>query len=382
MRVLYAVERPPSGELELRWLQRRGTNVDIVPFDTFVSRLRTNLDPASMADVLLLDASPTDAFVDSELATEATLRAIAAARAVRALPPAAAMSDGRRWSGLPILVIANDMASFERLEAAAAAAGASLFSDSSEVIFGYLDDLVSTYRRELLADFDDHGFLVSYQHGRYRVGPAMVPRAGLETRLYCGTADRRPNDRWYTVDRELLGVEYEAELFEALINKPDVLESELQTFLELHPHFLTMNYWSEVFAHPRLPRGDGELLIPDFVLKPIVAERFDSEWRVLEIKRPQDRLLVGPPNRRRFSRQVLDAVRQVRDYRDYFEDPRNADDVRRALGHSLRRPQLAVLIGRLSDQDDAENLDKEQERANVRIVTYDLLLDRQRRLYS
>jgi Domain of unknown function (DUF4263) len=378
IRVLYAVEGTAA---LLSLLQRRGAAVDVVGLDSFVSRLRTNLDAWAMADVLLIEASPR-VFADDTAAAEATQRAISVAKDVRGLPPAIAMTDGRRWSGLPILVVVNDMEQYDRYEVAASAIDVTLFTDSVETVYGYLDDLVVAYRRELLADFDDCGFLVSYEHGRYRVGPAMVPRAGLETRLYYGPADRRPNDQWYTIDRELLGVEFEAELFEALINNPDVSEGEMQVFLEAHPHFLTMNYWSDVISHPRLPSDDGRLLIPDFVLKPIVAERFDSEWRVLEIKRPQERLLVGPSNRRRFSSKVLDAIRQVRDYRDYFEDPRNADDVRRVLGHSLRRPQLAVLIGRLADVDEAAIIDREQERENVRIVTYDRLLERQRRLYS
>lgn len=72
----------------------------------------------------------------------------------------------------------------------------------------------------------------------------------------------------------------------------------------------------------------------------------------------------------------MKAIAQLRDYGNYFADPNRAKDVERVLGRQVRRPQLAVLIGR-DNGEDPDVLDAEQLRANVRIVTYDEILDRQ-----
>jgi Domain of unknown function (DUF4263) len=136
-----------------------------------------------------------------------------------------------------------------------------------------------------------------------------------------------------------------------------------------------------VLPHVRLEQ-DARVLIPDFILKPIVAAQRDSEWEVLDLKRPDARLLVGKANRSRLSHEVMNAITQLRDYGDYFRNPQNALDIGVKLGYRLRFPKLAVLVGRLRNADsEALALAQERER-DVRIVTYDEILEKQKRLHS
>ena len=73
------------------------------------------------------------------------------------------------------------------------------------------------------------------------------------------------------------------------------------------------------------------------------------------------------------------AIRQLRDYGDYFSNPENTNEVARVLGHPLRHPRLGVLIGRLPKGDEIEALELEQARCpGIRIVTYDEILEQQR----
>ncbi|HEV2740352.1 MAG TPA: Shedu anti-phage system protein SduA domain-containing protein [Candidatus Elarobacter sp.] len=299
---------------------------------------------------------------------------------IRALPRWCAMPDGRRWSGIPIVVVLHHNSAPETSN------NIGYFSarDPSQncMLFETVQAAVRDYQQRLLAEFDNLGFLISEEHGRFRLGPALA-RSDAESELYHGPADRRSNERWVTVSRDLVGVTYEVELFEALINRQHVLEAELQQFFEQHPHFLTMNAWSAAIPHPRFTRETGEILIPDFVLEPIIAERAlarGSSWQILELKRPDDVVLVGPERRRRLSAQVHTALAQLREYRGFFENPAHTAEVAGVLGVPVRRPQMAVLIGRLRDGEDLDALDAEQERENVRVVTYDEILDRQRAL--
>src|SRR5262249_25174292 len=209
----------------------------------------------------------------------------------------------------------------------------------------------------------------------------------VEGKLYFGPADTRTAERgkYYTVDRDNFGIQFEVEQFEALINKPDVTERDIQKFFEENPHFLLLTRLMQALPQVRLPDETGKLLIPDFILKPIVAmQRMrDSNWEVLDLKLPQAKLLAGPSNHRRFSSEVYQAITQVKDYRQHFENPQNAAAVTSLLGHALKRPRLAVLIGRMPRPSEVEILEKEQAREpGVRVVTYDEILERQKTLIS
>ena len=209
----------------------------------------------------------------------------------------------------------------------------------------------------------------------------MKPAPDLEGFLYYGRADRRDvRDRYFTIDRDLYGVQYEVEQFEALINRGETSETDLQHFFEEHPYFLGDVRMSFPMPQVRLENRSGTLLKPDFILKPIVAYQRDSNWQVLDLKKPSARLLAGPSRHIRLSHEVTQAIVQLKDYGDYFRNPENADQVAEVLGHRLRFPQLAVLIGRLRESE-IERLETAQSRErDVRIVTYDEILRRQQRL--
>lgn len=179
------------------------------------------------------------------------------------------------------------------------------------------------------------------------------------------------------MDRDLYGIQYEVELLEALLNRKETSEAELQQFLEEHPHFLIPNQLFSVLPHVRLME-DTKLLVPDFIVKPVVAAQKDSEWEVLDLKRPSAKLLVGKANRARLSQEVMNAIAQLREYGDYFRNPQNALSISTKLGHKLRFPKLAVLVGRLDNVSaEAFALAQDRER-DVRIVTYDEILERQK----
>jgi hypothetical protein len=236
----------------------------------------------------------------------------------------------------------------------------------------------------LLDDLDNLGFLVKRENGRYRVGPALKARRELESEYYHSAGDRRKHGKHklFTVDRDLYGIQYEIEQFEALINKADINEGDLQQFFESNPHFLAAAQLMQAIPHARLEDENGRLLIPDFILKPIVAMKRDSKWEILDLKKPDTKLLIGKQQRVQFSHQVMKAITQLRDYGEYFKDSRNSETVGRVLGHQLKHPKLAVLIGRLQE-DRVEALERAQSREpDVRIVTYDEILDNQKRIHE
>jgi len=314
--------------------------------------------------------------------------AVKVVRELRNLDPTCAMSDGRKWNSIPFVLIMsssefNDYIISEPIEAIL-----TVLHRDPKVNLEEIRQAVSEYRARLLDELDNLGLLVRYHHGRYRVGPALTPRdRHVEGQLYYGPADERSGVRgkYFTIDRDVLGIQYEIDLFEALINDPQVTELDIQRFFEENPHFLISVRLMQVLPQVRLMDKDGKVLIPDFILKPIVAvQRLrDSNWEILDLKHPQAKLLAGPSDHKRFSQEVMQAITQVKDYRDHFEDPTNSAMVENVLGHRLKHPRLGVLIGRMPASADVELLERAQAREpQVRIVTYDEILESQKKLLS
>ncbi len=373
-----------NSSVEVDELQKRNCTVDLLPTERLLDLLK-KYPSTLIADAIVcfidievweLGSPPTDLETAGEIF----------AREVRRLPDSCAMLDGRKWKAIPIVMVLSGTGvafSKERIGIVASAEAIVLAEARKdfEPTFRSINTAVRDYRQRILAEFSNLGFLVSYENGRYRVGPAVSPIGELEGFLYDARRDQRDwKGRFFTFDRDPNGVQHEIGQFEALINSRQTSEHELQRFFEDSPHFLDDTRTSLPMPHVRLEDQKGNLLIPDFVIKPIVAYRRDSNWRVLDLKKPDVNLLAGNLPHTRFSHEVTQAITQLRNYGDYFRDSENTKRVSTVLGHELKYPSLAVLIGRLRELD-VEQLEKAQSREpDVRIVTYDEILERQRRL--
>jgi len=169
---------------------------------------------------------------------------------------------------------------------------------------------------------------------------------------------------------------------EFLINKKQLKEDELQRFFEENPHFLASHRGTPI-PHPRFQTNDANLLIPDFLVKPSAGHQRDSNWEVLDLKLPNERLLTGKGNRAQFAHTVTKAISQLKDYGDFFRNPSNRQAILKVLAYHLRFPKLAVLIGRMPAGGGVEALELAQSREpNVRIITYDEILDSQKNILA
>jgi len=363
--------------------------IQITPFttDTFFAVLN---------DVVTISHVVADAIIFVTIAgPESKVYPALLERRIRELPDRAAMIDGRKWGAVPTIHVnlfgdlppeawLGSKLILDRLGDTGLLA--TPYADADETDENVARDtatlirsVVQDYRERVVNELDSLGLMVTYDRGRFRVCPAMKPRKTLSGYYYFGPADRR-EERFVTIDRDHFGVQLEMELFEVLINRQGVREFELQQFFEDHPHFLSRR--AQPLPHVTLRATTGKVLIPDFILRPLAAVQRDSRWQVLELKRPQDVLLVGRNGRKRLSCTVDTAIRQLRSYGDYFADQRHAEYVCERLGYPLRRPKLGILIGRL-DHCDIEALELEQSRIpDVTIVTYDEILEEQRALLS
>lgn len=379
LKILVAAEGEAARYRE-RW-NRNGIRCVAVGFRNVMNLIHAPASADTVFDAIAFcgEDDPDGEADTSEMGTPED--ALAIATAIRLLPASVAMFDGKQWRSIPIIVVCpfelhSRARSWMDESRSSLLADVELFSPTDSNNFGgsRIKELVEDYRAAVLSEFDNLGFIVHHERGRYVVGPALKSHKELEGRYYFGPADKRPKG-FVTVHKDHFGIQVEVEKFEALINKQDVREQELQQFFEDHPHFLSETHTP--LSQVRLSKNDGSVLIPDFILKPIFAQQRDSQWELLELKLPKEGLLSGKGSRKKLSSQVIAAMRQLRDYKEHLQEGSHAREVAAVLGHPLRYPRLGVLIGRLANTD-AEALDRELDyQADVRIVTYDEILDRQ-----
>ena len=167
------------------------------------------------------------------------------------------------------------------------------------------------------------------------------------------------------------------ERFNELLNDSGAKEGHFQDFFERNPEFLLGIDYERAIAHPVLIREGEGPLIPDFFLQPLDGALCD----ILDLKLPTHTVVVGPKNRLRLSSKVHEAIAQVREYRDYFEDPKYREAVKAKYGVTAYRPALCVAIGRTP-----RHVSEEKYRqilagtAGIRLVTYDELQRKMRRM--
>lgn len=201
------------------------------------------------------------------------------------------------------------------------------------------------------------------------------------TFLHALTADRTGR----AVTSEVLGQRITDRLVDAreateaysdLIRDPQASETDLQKFIEAHPWLLGLEY---VRIRPRhaLPRG-----VMDFVL-----ERYDGFHDFLELKNPQDAIVVAPdesdglpPPASSFSlsADLAQALAQAHVYRDVLTT--DAPTLDRLYGLSeTRDPRVTIVIGQAGQlpphrQRVLRQLNLSLHR--VEVVPYDVLADR------
>ncbi len=160
-----------------------------------------------------------------------------------------------------------------------------------------------------------------------------------------------------------------------LINTPATREMDIVRFLERNPSVLLVALadGQEVFSQVLLEKGEGQKLIPDFVIKPHRGE----QWSVVDLKRPSLPIFTGHGNRRRLSAHAAQAVAQAREYKRYFESPANRKRIKDRYGIDIARPKVMVIIGRTPEQDAKEELALQRDHLpDVEVLTYDQLLSR------
>jgi Domain of unknown function (DUF4263) len=160
------------------------------------------------------------------------------------------------------------------------------------------------------------------------------------------------------------------ELEELLAENPED-EAKYQKLFEEYPVILEVLGYGERLSRPRLTKHDGGYFEPDFL-----AARPSGLWEIVDLKTPNEELLLGLSRRERFTAKFQSYISQVHEYDEYFDDFEHRKNALERLGVDVqRRPNKVLIIGRDADTDKREVHHQLTRLAStVSVFTYDDVL--------
>lgn len=176
--------------------------------------------------------------------------------------------------------------------------------------------------------------------------------------------------RWTSILKEL----------EDIINDPKTKEGDLQKFFETYPELLAGDDYDVVIPQAVIVKDDDTIGRSDFVLAPKNPYDFS---KILELKRPQAHILNQPrAGHVKFSYALKEAIDQVRDYSLAFENPAVRKRFKEMYKIDVFRPDMHLIAGRKWDLMAMDRLRVLQKDNQIKIDSWDTVLDRLRRRFT
>jgi hypothetical protein len=264
---------------EIAEWRSEGQLIEILPLERIATYL--HFDPAArlaIIDAIVCDTDPYMFAWSSDDKLEynfGVVKALRLAEDVHNLPRACAMRDGRKWNAIAFIIISSPALVTPEMRQDTHGHILQRLSHYPTLILRQIKNIVNEYHDRVLDDYRRVGIIVRFEHGRAQIRPALRRRRPeLETEYYYSPADRRSNQGWVTVKRDIDGIRFDVELLQTLIDKK-ANETEMHKFFEEHPAILMEARLAIPISHqPNFtePR-DWK---PDFAFSPILGPQSDT----------------------------------------------------------------------------------------------------------
>lgn len=352
-------------------------NADIRMMEAEVNEEAFKIINEIAASNLELDVITTDLSRPPSLSTGEGIDFI---RKIRASHDEITLAGGLRLKHVPIIVMTgtDDVAAVREIPKIDA--NIPIFEkpfDEDEIV-KKINELVRKYRNEILSGLQRVGMALVWSGGTYQVldAYAQIPSSPVETSYIKWTAETHAYSRLVLIADRHKAARLALSQFESMLNDPHTTERDFQRFFELHPEFLLRDEYDSYWAEPVLKSPvDKRTIRPDFVLQPYARKAANWNWAVVDLKKPQVPLLSYKNFHMDLSRQVYRVATQLKDYADFFSDPRNHEVIKLRFGGMLPNPKLVAVIGRLPPEHKDQYAVLRSRLTGVSITTYDEILE-------
>lgn len=163
-------------------------------------------------------------------------------------------------------------------------------------------------------------------------------------------------------------------------------EKRIHTFLRENPYFILRDSYSQFYYDKKLDTVDKQFSIkPDFILRPI-EYKIINKTEILEIKLPDEQIVKKKRFHQNFYSDFWEHLTQIKDYQDYFFMPEVKEEILRKLGYLPSDYLFTLLVSGIEhkeqNRDVIDKLARQFNFKDVNILTYDELLEYQKRYYE
>ena len=241
-----------------------------------------------------------------------------------------------------------------------------------------LASVIKEWRRRMFDDLSNIG--IPFEGGRLRYNHVLPDkqREGRYTSILTDDYKKEPTrllfDWIVTSERQLeIGIgKLEKELKRAArLNTRE--EHRIADIFSQYPVLVKRDNFSTHWHETRLPRSGRRAYRLDFPLKPNFNQLTDLN--VLELKVPNEKLIVRPRFHPTFSSKLIQHISQTNDYGRYFADGNNHSKVREAFGFVPAKVEFTILVGRTEEKERHQETFNQRSQefiaSRANITTYD-----------
>jgi len=238
--------------------------------------------------------------------------------------------------------------------------------------------VIKEWRRRLFGDLSNIGIPFERGQLQYHYTLPERKRQGRYTRILSDaykTAPSRLLYDWIVNDERQFAIaigklEKEMKRARRLGIRDEKCFSDL---LDQYPALIKRDNFSTHWHESVLRRDGNESYRLDFTLKPNFSQLADLS--VLELKLPQDRIIVSRNFHPTFSKPLVQNLSQVNDYRRYMKDGKNFREIKDAFDFVPQKVDYTILVGHQEEKEEyleTFNLRNQDFNAGgTHITTYD-----------
>ena len=156
-------------------------------------------------------------------------------------------------------------------------------------------------------------------------------------------------------------------------------EKSYHTFFNENLQFLERDVYKKTWHEAKFKRQNNQFYSPDFSLETNL--NYLTDLSILEVKLPNERLVGKRDFHKNILGKVFNHLKQVSNYKDYLGDQMNKSIVEKELGFMPSKIEFNILIGRMEEKQEHEELINTTMRQfgkqDIRLLSYDELMEYQ-----
>lgn len=234
---------------------------------------------------------------------------------------------------------------------------------------------IATYRKDIIQEFTNEGFSIQFEAGKYNISRSYDLPPFIQTKYFEGiapAASKAATRKILIQNTSAIG-KVSINLLEQLLNNTKTTEKDLHEFFLLFPEFLLDNSYDVLYSE-NFFNNQSTKLRTDIVAQRRGLENVAEEWRIIELKKHTERILTDKKYHSNFCKSVYNAITQLKNYSDYFSDPKNAEEIKKKYNGIIPNPKLSLVIGKTPEGKANLFTKMKRQYPDISITTYDEIL--------